>query len=288
MTKSTSFKRILIVGGASFLGEALYSAACANYPLAQVFRTSRFTKEADRWMVLDPNHLEDIEKVLATVQPDLIVNAAGITAGTFHQLVEVNALSPMKIASVGGKVVPGVTLVLIGSAAEYGVSDSLVAFDETSPLLGKSMYAVSKICQTKLLPAIRQHVPRSIHVRLFNLFGQNMPDHLLLGRVRKIAERKLRDNDNTPIDVGFLGDFRDFIDVTVAAEYVLKLTENLPEVDTVNIGSGESLRVGDVLASWLERSLPESRELLIREKFQRAPNYSLANIDKLVSHVKLD
>ena len=279
------FEKILLVGGRSFFGRHIYEELISRYPSAQVVRTSRYAKPETNWIELNPSEWWSVERAISYVKPDLVINSSGVASGSFHNLLATNAIAPAMLAEFVGRIVPEARLVLLGSAAEYGVKDTMIPLSETDELRGNTLYGVSKRFQHRLMPRILRSARNTVYLRIFNLIGQHMPPHLLLGKVLKITSQKIAANDFSPINVGYLGDYRDFIEASTSARLTLTLAESEVRGETINIGSGKCAKVRHVLKTWLEEQDPKLSNIEIREGWSREPNYSLAEITKLNSLV---
>lgn len=283
---SRSFERILIIGGRSFFAEHFYVEARSRYPSAQIVRTSRFESSEADWIRLDTADWESVQRAVRYVKPDLVINSSGAISGSFHYLMGANAVSSALIGQAVGRIVPEARLILLGSAAEYGVTDTPVGFSESSTLRGSSLYAMSKKAQHSLMPSLTKIARNTLYLRVFNIFGPNMPDHLLFGKVQKALTQRVANEDTSPIDVGFLGDYRDFIDVRDAARLTFVLAETPLGGQTINVASGRCKEVRKQLNYWLHSHSAQFPDIEIREKSRRTPNYSLARITKLEALVK--
>lgn len=281
-----TFEKVLIIGGRSFFAQHFYTEAQNRYPSAQVVRTSRFESSETDWIQLDTGDWESVERALRYVKPDLVINSSGAISGSFHNLLTANAVASATIGRAVGRIVPDARLVLLGSAAEYGVTNTPTAFSESDSSRGSSMYAVSKKFQHNLMPVLAEIARHTLYLRVFNIFGRNMPEHLLFGRVQKMLSERAGKKDSSPIDVGFLGDYRDFIDVALAARLAFVLAGAQIESQTINIGSGQCQEVRQQLNLWLHDHGTQFPTVEIREKFRRRPNYSMARISTLEELVR--
>ena len=272
-----SFSRILVIGGNSFFGSAFSALILSRGFRGELVRTSRNNRQADDTVSLDPLDRFALDALVRSFQPDLIVNFAGLTQGTFHELVSVNALLPAQLCGIAENRVPGATVVLIGSSAEYGVAKRLTYFSESSPLVGASPYAYSKRMQSAEFNSRKNSSIRLLLARPFNLYGNQMPEHLLFGRVLSEFEKRLSTKSDVPINVGFLGDYRDWIDVGDASRDLLTGATQISRSTILNLGTGVARTARDMLSEWVAEKLDGFvHEIEIVERHWRLPNYSVA------------
>jgi hypothetical protein len=118
---------------------------------------------------------------------------------------------------------------------------------------------------------------------MFNLVGRNMPLHSLFGKVLEIAKHRASSRDFSPIETGFLGDYRDFIDASIAARYSLVLAETEIHSGVVNVGLGECSQVREKLGDWLGEQGIDPTHIQLEENVNRQANYSIADVTRLQS-----
>lgn len=141
-------------------------------------------------------------------------------------------------------------VLVVGSAEEYGLAQpEEMPLTEAQPFRPASPYAVSKVAQDLLgwqyfvsygLPIVR--------VRPFNHTGPGQSDRFVVAAfARQVAE--VEAGRRPPVlSVGNLEARRDFLDVRdVVAAYHLALTRGTPGA-VYNVGSGQAVAIGDVLA----------------------------------------
>jgi GDP-4-dehydro-6-deoxy-D-mannose reductase len=274
-------ERVLIFGGRSFFAQSFLGFLRLEHPSVQIFKSTRSIVKEPDWITVDPLSWTSVATSIKRVQPDVIVNFAGIVSSDFHRSLAVNAVASKTIAAAAKKWAPHATLILIGSAAEYGLSKEPVFFRESDDLRPTSIYGISKAMQSSLMPQIIINLPSTIYVRPFNLVGNDMPEHLLFGRVRRELLRKAKSGQAPTIEVGFLGDFRDFIEVDKASKILYQLMTNGQFGEIYNIGSGNSVSVRNQLLDWLKtQTAGILAETTFAEKGHRAPTFSSSSLEK--------
>ena len=145
---------------------------------------------------------------------------------------------------------------MIGTAAEYGVqgieSEPLSEINTCAPI---SQYGLSKLAQTKLGLWYARNGVQAISCRPFNLIGPGQNDSFLLGKtteylkgVRNSSSNKLR-----KLQLGFLGDYRDFVDVRNFCDILVRiLNEDDMNVKILNICTGKPTLIRDTVKKAFE------------------------------------
>jgi UDP-glucose 4-epimerase len=146
-------------------------------------------------------------------------------------------------------------LVFASSAAVYGPSEHPLG--EHAPLRPDDVYGTSKLLgeQMVTLAAQRTGGPAGVVVlRLFNTIGPDDPNPHLIPRLVSEARRGAR-----RVRLGNLTSVRDYVYVDDVAAAVVRATEaSLPDVCTINVGSGVGRSVSEaveVLAQVVGRPL---------------------------------
>src|ERR1700722_17753341 len=129
--------RIVVLGANGFLGSHVAELLLAG-PFQTVLAARRkpTASAPGRWVELDL--VGDSERALADVlerlSPQVVVNCVGATSGSPEELRQVNVAAPAKLVSILSKG-SGAHLVHLGSAAEYGPSESWTPVRETTRTL---------------------------------------------------------------------------------------------------------------------------------------------------------
>ncbi len=226
--------RLLVVGGTGYLGRALHALAPC-----EVITTTRTGSPGT--LRLDPTDATAVAALVDDVGPSAVVNAAGTSTGDPDTLHRANvAVVEGLLAGVGD-----VPLVLIGSAAEYGLPPGADPITEHTPARPVTDYGRTKARATDL--ARRAHTAgRAVVVaRLFNLAGPGLPATSPLG---SFCAAVLAASDGDTVEVRSGSTVRDIVTVGFAVDALVALARmGRTPAPVVNLASGVGLRFDEVI-----------------------------------------
>src|SRR5262249_52392082 len=123
---------------------------------------------------------DQVEPLLARIQPDWIFQCAGAThTHDPNELYRLHVEGTLRLLGVVRRYVPAAPVVLIGSAAEYGpVPPKALPVREDYPAFPPSFFGASKLAQTQAAAAAAAEWQLGILVvRPFNVLGPGLPGH---------------------------------------------------------------------------------------------------------------
>lgn len=236
-------RRVLITGATGALGQALMTRIVANPKDLVVFAPSR----SDDCDPLDLRHHDQIVRTIERTRPDLIMHLAATFSNDFDEAyaVNVNAAQLMlKAVEISGLFT---RIVLIGSAAEYGlVSVEENPIVEDHVLRPVSIYGMTKAWQTELAYV---HAIRGVNVivaRVFNLIGPGLSERLFIGRLHKQID-ELRRGEREGIEVGPLSAVRDYIAIDDAITQLMAIAEYGAVGEVYHVASGQPVTMRELL-----------------------------------------
>jgi GDP-4-dehydro-6-deoxy-D-mannose reductase len=176
-----------------------------------------------------------------------------VTAGDFCKInteyaaTLLDALSAAKLHDT--------TLVLVGSAAEYGpLTEAELPAREDGPIRPADFYGASKLAQTFLGLTAARRGQRVIIARPSNLIGPGMSSDLAIGAFVHQLAAISRGHQERSILVGDLSGSRDFIDVKDAADFIVRLAYNPSAAgQVVNICAGHPTSLSSILETLLNQ-----------------------------------
>lgn len=238
-------------GGGGFLG-APVTARLGELPGAAVLHAGRTPAGGraaagrpwpDLTVDLDTVPVDVLAAGLAALDPDVVVNCAGLAAGPAAALAAVNARGAAALCEAMAVSVPRARLVHLGSAAEYGPGVPGTALGESATARPAGVYGATKLAGTFAVTASGLD---AVVLRVFNPVGPGAPGSGLPGRLAAAFRAAPRDGRVT---TGDLGAYRDFVDVTDVAQAVaLAVTATGPLPPVLNVGSGRATLVRDLAA----------------------------------------
>lgn len=245
---------VLVTGATGFVGQHLMAWLLAqghtvvahsipNDPLA-----TRLPAGV-RYVACDITDGDAVGRMVAEINPAAIFHLAGLVQNhDLQRLLAINVLGTDAVLRAARSQATPPTVVIPGSASEYGVLPHGDFITEATPLKPISAYGVSKVAQTLtgLGYAWRGEVPVVVG-RIFNITGPGEPDKMLGGAMAsQIAA--IEAGDSPPVlRVGNLTPYRDYVDIRDAVRALgLLWTQGQPGA-VYNICSGRPLQVQSVV-----------------------------------------
>ncbi|MFE7275984.1 NAD-dependent epimerase/dehydratase family protein [Streptomyces sp. NPDC057623] len=234
--------RILVLGATGYLGTHVAERLRA-LPGAGVLVGGR-SPAADVRVDLAADRPADLTAALAAVAPDAVVNCAGATGGDAVTLAEVNARGPAVLCAALRDAAPGARLVHLGSAAEYGPTETAVRVTESAATRPAGPYGATKLAGTVAVTASGLD---AVVLRVGNPVGPGAPPTGLPGRVAALLA-DAGDDAEAVLRLGDLSAHRDFVDVRdVARAAQLAVTAGGPLPPVLNIGGGDARPVRELV-----------------------------------------
>jgi GDP-4-dehydro-6-deoxy-D-mannose reductase len=248
-------KRVLITGAMGALGRVVveHIKKIGTY---QIFATSTqvHTVHDDSVTVSLCNfkNLDQLTAAFDLAQPDLILHLGGSLAVNLSDAYIMNVAPAAHLLELILSRGLNTRIVLIGSAAEYGVvKPQENPINEDHTLFPVSVYGISKAWQTQLLGFYATRGIDVICARIFNLYGPGLSEKLFAGRLqRKINDIKM--GHQSIIEVGSLAAIRDYITITEAACQLLTIARHGIVGNIYHIASGNPVNMRDFLIKQLE------------------------------------
>ena len=253
-------KKVLVTGVAGFAGSHL-----AEYLISKKFAVFGFfhpdhatdnVNHLKRDLTLIPCNLlnqKDLQKKTAQIIPDYVFHLAAFSSPVEsfknpQKTLANNIFAQIYLLQSLVAVSPKTKVLVVGSADEYGNIDlkHLPANEET-PLAPVSPYAVSKVAQDMLgLQFFLHHKLHIVRVRPFNHIGPRQSKSFVVASfAAQIAA--IEQNKKNELNVGNLQVWRDFTDVRdMVRAYLLALEIGVPP-DVYNIGTGNAVKIADIL-----------------------------------------
>lgn len=238
----------LILGGSGFIaGHLIPKLRQAGWLVHGTGRSS----EPPRWLnsheysCLDLTRIETVELLFRRVTPDVAFLLAGTVSGLPGDLIKVNSIAAVAALEAVRRHVPACTVIVAGSAAEYGVQAA-----ESMPIVEECVckprdaYGLSKLAATEA--ALAYHAAWGVNakvLRMFNVVGAGMPPTLLAGALLDRIGRAMRNETDRVIPVGRLDTYRDFVAVDDVVSAMMAFIDGGMAGQIYNICSGKATAV---------------------------------------------
>jgi GDP-4-dehydro-6-deoxy-D-mannose reductase len=249
-TERNSMK-VLVFGSTGFIGQTVAEHLSKSH---EVHTTTRAESISDNQHTVDLLQPEAVRKVIELVQPEIIVNAAGI--------VDPNA-DTMQNVSFTQNILNGITqsnidpskVIIFGSAGEYGrVQPGEIPVHESVPLRAESGYGYAKKLEEEAALSYGNENDLPVIVaRIFNPIGRGMAEKFLVSRLKKQIE-EYKEGKRESLELNRKDSKRDYIAVGDIALAIAAIAEGKPTHNVYNIGSGKSMSNGDLLQLMVKSS----------------------------------
>lgn len=248
-------KRVLITGGSGALGQAVIYLL-KRLQTYQIFVTSsRIYSNLHNQISISLCDFRDLKQLTAAfnlARPDLILHLGATFTEDLSEAYAVNVAPAAHLLELVHTSKSRTRVVLIGSAAEYGVvKPEENPLNEEHALCPVSTYGVSKAWQTQLVGLYANRGIDVICLRIFNLFGAGISQKLFAGRIQNEINAVKLEQKST-IDVGCLDAIRDYISTDEAARQLIMIAERGISGNIYHIGSGQPITMRDFLVAQLK------------------------------------
>ena len=240
----------LITGALGFTGSHLVT--CIAEKTLRVTRPLKDSGGIEDVIECDLLDSAKVNKLIEKHRPHRIYHLAGSFTQNYETDFVGNVRTTKNILSAVKEFSPTTRVLLVGSAAEYGVltySDCPISEDTvTRPF---NNYGLTKIYQKSLMDYyVNAFSLDIVMVRPFNLYGKGISPLLFIGKVyEQIAA--LKNCEITEISLGNLDSQRDYICIEDAVKHYMTVMKKGSTGEVYNVATGEPTRTRDLLRNIL-------------------------------------
>jgi nucleoside-diphosphate-sugar epimerase len=257
-------KRALITGLAGFTGKYVaYELEQAGYT---VYGTGIAESDLPNYFQVDLLDKQALSELILEIQPHVVVHLAAVAfvghgnADDFYRVNLIGTRHLIEALAVNARNLEAV--LLVSSANVYGNTAHGMLSESTQPD-PVNEYAVSKLAMEYMAKLWQAKLPLFI-VRPFNYTGIGQSEDFLLAKIVAHFRRRA-----PLIELGNLDVWRDFSDVRTVAQAYRRLLEVKPLGQVVNVCSGSSHSLREVIAM-AENITGHKIEVRVNPDFVRA------------------
>lgn len=242
-------RTVLVTGATGALGRAVIARLRKNRNY-RVVATSRRGDDVN-YLQLGVSSPDQLAALITRIRPDLILHLAATFTHDFGDAYAVNVEATRQFFEVIQHSGLGARILLVGSAAEYGVvRPDENPIRENRVLNPVSVYGLTKAWQTQLAGLYASRGVDVVVARVFNLEGPGMSERLFIGRLQKqicdvLAGRK------SVIGLGSLSAIRDYVSTDEGAEQIIAIAEYGELGRVYHVASGNPVMMRDILIRYL-------------------------------------
>ena len=259
--------RVLVTGANGFIGRSI--CRYVGDFLVPTFGTDRTLGQEDGFWGLDLLDVDALGTVLDQCAPSIVFHAAGLVGSDDSEaLHKAHVETTRALLSAVQKSCPAARVVILGSAAEYGVhlaSDGLI--QEGAEPLPQSAYGRSKLAQSEVAQQMAELYDLDVvRTRVFNTIGPGQGLQLVAGAMTRRLHSALTQGaqDLEVYDPDSCRDFLDVRDVARLLWIVASRLEREADRPPVHIASGQATSIVELARGLLEVAGVENRIQLKR------------------------
>lgn len=231
-------KKILILGSTSRI---------ANFFIEKLEPTSEIFKISSNKGLDDVYNYNNIVKIIENYKPNVIINFSNVINNDYEKSYRVNTLIAKELFDALLYLEYFPRVVLIGTAAEYGIQEKYSENVITKPC---NIYGLTNSMQNQIFNYYTHNYSKinSIYIRPFNIFYEKFDvENLFIGKLNNQLKKILKKNIET-LEFGNLNVNRDYLLIDDVYDAIMHLIDFGKNGETYNIGMGASINLKDVIS----------------------------------------
>lgn len=203
---------------------------------------------------IDLRTQESVDSLIRNTKIDIIFNCVGSFTNNFESDFKLNVLCTRHLLEAVNQYNKKIRVVLLGSAAEYGIPNNKNGIiKEDHPLNPINNYGLTKKIQFDLFNYyFNKHKLDLIYLRPFNLISKEINSSLFIGNLYNQI-KLVKCNRLKKITLGYLGNYRDYIEMDEASEIYINLSLKAQGGSILNVGSGKPIMIKELLENILKK-----------------------------------
>lgn len=176
--------------------------------------------------------------------PDIVIDSAWSNLDNYASELHIEKTLNSHYLVVENLIRNGLNnLTILGTCWEYGIQNGRLEEElATSPVVN---YAIAKDLYRKKVFKLRDETKVLVNwARIFYIYGFDQPGHTIFSQLL---------NANNGIFNMSCGDrIRDYLHIDTVVEYICKISTSSIEIGLINICSGKSLELKDIVYNWVQ------------------------------------
>ena len=192
-----------------------------------------------------------VSSAIRFVNPSLIIHLAATFVDEFEPAFATNVRGAMNLLDALKESDSTARVILVGSAAEYGlVSSEENPIREDRLLRPVSIYGLTKSWQTNWGVLCAHQGQDVVIARIFNVDGPGLSSRLFVGRIDQQI-REVGAGQRQRIEVGSLSAVRDYISIEDAIHQLMAIVDCGKAGQVYHVASGMPIKMRDLLGKRL-------------------------------------
>lgn len=176
--------------------------------------------------------------------PDIVIDAAWSNLDDYSSVLHVERTLKSHYSTIENLIKYGLkNLTVLGTCWEYGLQNGMLDEKiETSPIVN---YAIAKDLYRKKVFTLRDSNEFQLNwARIFYIYGLDQPSSSIFSQLI---------NTNNGIFNMSCGDrVRDYLHIETVVDYLCKIATSSVEIGLINVCSGKSIKLKDIVSSWVK------------------------------------